>query len=478
MSKEENNNEIENDESDSKEVVDELSKVARNPKQNIAIVVLLCLVGAFLIFNMFFSSSNNKVENKAIDLPKNVIKPVKDNQSQDISIVKLPELPFISQPPKPNKLPAANIDDTSPPHDPSLPTQPKPLPILDTQSILSKANDSSDNQKQRLKQKNTSSIVVLSSSNSSAQQSSSKDLSSFNAKIINVSNQSDFLIASGKIIDAVLETAINSDTGSPKVRAIISRDVYSESGKNILIPKGSKIFGSYNSGASNDRVQVSWDSIYYNSGYILEMNATLVDRLGRNGEEGRFDPKNKENFSNLVMSSAFSILAAKGIDVLIKPVGNNLAILNANNIRTGASGIIAKYPNPQMPDIPNILEEICTFINNAIEDKTSPAYLSADTQCNTLRTSTEADVGKRINAINNLVNSVSSQLVSSVTNNQTQAQKAASDSYDGITKSVKNMFGQPNTPTITIPQGKAIKIQMMQNYVFPQDFTNKVKIIQ
>ena len=49
------------------------------------------------------------------------------------------------------------------------------------------------------------------------------------------------ILGRGKMLDAIIESAVNTDFGG-EIRAIISRDVYSEWGRNILIPKGSRIF--------------------------------------------------------------------------------------------------------------------------------------------------------------------------------------------------------------------------------------------
>ena len=64
----------------------------------------------------------------------------------------------------------------------------------------------------------------------------------------------EFVLGRGKIIDAVLETGINTDFGG-EVRAVIGRDVFSESGKMILIPKGSRVFGTYSIGITGECFQ-------------------------------------------------------------------------------------------------------------------------------------------------------------------------------------------------------------------------------
>jgi len=51
-----------------------------------------------------------------------------------------------------------------------------------------------------------------------------------------------YIVGEGKMIDAVLETAVNTDLKG-KIRAIVSRDVYAESGNRVLVPKGSRLIG-------------------------------------------------------------------------------------------------------------------------------------------------------------------------------------------------------------------------------------------
>lgn len=53
------------------------------------------------------------------------------------------------------------------------------------------------------------------------------------------------ILGRGKMLDVIIESTVNTDFGG-EIRAIISRDVYSEWGRNILIPKGSRVLGTYN----------------------------------------------------------------------------------------------------------------------------------------------------------------------------------------------------------------------------------------
>ncbi|MDZ5760960.1 TrbI/VirB10 family protein [Lyticum sinuosum] len=101
-------------------------------------------------------------------------------------------------------------------------------------------------------------------------------------------------IVQGKIIDAVLETAITTQMGqSGIVRATISRDVYADQGKNILIPKGSRVIGNYQGGVKDGQTRVSivWDRIVTPKGIDIKIASEASDRLGRTGVPGFVDDK-------------------------------------------------------------------------------------------------------------------------------------------------------------------------------------------
>jgi len=103
----------------------------------------------------------------------------------------------------------------------------------------------------------------------------------------------DRTIAQGKLIHAVLETAINTDVVG-MARAIISRDVYGESGENILIPKGSRVIGEYAKEQIKDgqtRIAVNWKRLIRPDGIDIMLDSPGTDTLGRGGVEGSLDTK-------------------------------------------------------------------------------------------------------------------------------------------------------------------------------------------
>ena len=117
----------------------------------------------------------------------------------------------------------------------------------------------------------------------------------------------DTIIAQGKIIDAVLETAINSEHPG-MTRALVSHDIYGDSGNTILLPRGSRLVGQYDSGVSKgqDRIFVIWQRAIRPDGVDIQLGSAGTDTLGRTGIEGNV------NYHFLAMFGAATLLSVIG----------------------------------------------------------------------------------------------------------------------------------------------------------------------
>jgi type IV secretion system protein VirB10 len=122
-------------------------------------------------------------------------------------------------------------------------------------------------------------------------------------------------INQGKIINAILETAINTDVQT-QVRAIVSRDIYSQLGKNILIPKGSRIIGAFQmaTGVGVSRIGINWTRIIRTDGLNISITSNTADNLGRGGVEGELDNKYTQVMKNAFLSSMITIASAAIVD--------------------------------------------------------------------------------------------------------------------------------------------------------------------
>lgn len=142
-------------------------------------------------------------------------------------------------------------------------------------------------------------------------------------------------IAQGKMLTAVLETAINTEIPG-LVRAVVSRDVYAESGTNVLIPRGSRLYGSYSSviARGQGRVQISWTRLLRPDGVTMAITFNASDQFGRSGISGEVDNR----YSSIIASSMLtSVIALGGIIAAQKLVGGNAQTVTTTNPQQGTT---------------------------------------------------------------------------------------------------------------------------------------------
>ena len=111
-------------------------------------------------------------------------------------------------------------------------------------------------------------------------------------------------LAQGSVIQAALQTAINSDLPG-NVVAVVAEPVYAFAGDAILIPKGSRLFGQYRSGIEvhQKRILVLWSRILTPDGTSMEIASVGGDQLGRSGLTGLVDTKFDERFGGAALIS-------------------------------------------------------------------------------------------------------------------------------------------------------------------------------
>ncbi len=101
---------------------------------------------------------------------------------------------------------------------------------------------------------------------------------------------SPYEVMAGTMIPAILVTGINSDLPSESV-AVVREDVYDTvTGNVLLIPKGTRVIGEYDSGISygQDRLLIVWKRLIFPNGkYIGLSNMNGVDLSGYAGFSGK-----------------------------------------------------------------------------------------------------------------------------------------------------------------------------------------------
>lgn len=119
-----------------------------------------------------------------------------------------------------------------------------------------------------------------------------------------VPQMSPYELKRGSVIAATLVTGINSDLPG-RITAQVSQNVYdSATGRHLLIPQGSKLFGRYDSNVSfgQDRVLVIWTDIIFPNGATLQIGGMAgTDAAGYGGFSDKVDTHFFETFGSAIL---------------------------------------------------------------------------------------------------------------------------------------------------------------------------------
>lgn len=124
-----------------------------------------------------------------------------------------------------------------------------------------------------------------------------------------VPTSSPYTLSAGTLIPGVLITGIASDLPG-EIVGQTSRDVYdSRTQRIILIPKGSKLIGTYDNQvvASQSRLLVAWTRLILPDGRSMTLpGLALTDAQGRAGAEGKVDNHGGRVFGHSILLSLIS----------------------------------------------------------------------------------------------------------------------------------------------------------------------------
>ncbi|MFB9223607.1 TrbI/VirB10 family protein [Paracoccus cavernae] len=140
-------------------------------------------------------------------------------------------------------------------------------------------------------------------------------------------------VVQGTLIEATLQTAIQSSLEG-NVIATVSYDVYSMDMSNVVIPRGSKLFGRYSSdiGRGQRRVLVAWDRVVTPDGQSADLAAYGTDRIGRSGLTGKV---RNHTLARFVGAGAVSIIG--GLPSIISAALENESDSGRGNTRSAWS---------------------------------------------------------------------------------------------------------------------------------------------
>lgn len=139
-------------------------------------------------------------------------------------------------------------------------------------------------------------------------------------------------VMQGTLIEAALETAISTDLAG-NVSAIVSHDVWSFDMSRVLIPRGSRLFGRYDSevDAGQRRVLIAWDRLVTTDGQSVTLAAYGTDRIGRSGLPGAVKNHFLQRFGTAALISLIGAVPTLAAD---KYAANEVASDTAENVGT------------------------------------------------------------------------------------------------------------------------------------------------
>ncbi len=125
----------------------------------------------------------------------------------------------------------------------------------------------------------------------------------------------DTLLLRGTYIRCVLQSRIVSDYPG-YTSCIVTEPVYSVNGKRLLLPRGSKVQGSYGRDELiGERVNVAWDRVTTPNGLDINMTSPGVDVLGSAGHPGHYTAHWGQRITSAllisILSDAFKYAAAE-----------------------------------------------------------------------------------------------------------------------------------------------------------------------
>ena len=115
------------------------------------------------------------------------------------------------------------------------------------------------------------------------------------------------LVSAGTLIPAVLETPV--DTARPGLlRAMVSRDIRGFDGTAVLIPRGTRLIGEYDSDvrSGQDRVLATWTRLIRPDGTTSRIGSPATDALGGGGIPGKVHSFFLQRFASAVLQSALA----------------------------------------------------------------------------------------------------------------------------------------------------------------------------
>ncbi len=151
------------------------------------------------------------------------------------------------------------------------------------------------------------------------------------------------VVLQGKAIPAVLARSIDSRYSDVPAIAIVETNIYGEEGRNILIPAGSRLIGTFGGGSEGveqqngvAKLQIAWNRLIRPDGVAFDLEgANSGDAQGRGGVAAYLDEQLWNKYGTSVLStlatSAVSYMMATNDDVTTSSNGSSSDSTGSSN---------------------------------------------------------------------------------------------------------------------------------------------------
>lgn len=186
------------------------------------------------------------------------------------------------------------------------------------------------------------------------------------------------MLAQGKLIDCVLDTAISTVVAG-MTKCSLTRDVYGEDGKVVLLDRGTELTGEYraNLRTGQSRLGIIWTRAKTPTGVVITLASPATDSLGRAGVDGYLDTHFWERYGASILLSSLddtlAIIANRSRD------NGSTIYIPPNTTSTGreASGV-ALEQNIRIPPtiVKNQGEHVAVFVARDLDFRSVYGYRS------------------------------------------------------------------------------------------------------
>jgi type IV secretion system protein VirB10 len=180
------------------------------------------------------------------------------------------------------------------------------------------------------------------------------------------------MIARGKLIDCTLDTAISTVVAG-MTRCTLTRDVYGDDGKAVVLDRGTELTGEYRSNLriGQARLGIVWSRAKTPGGVIIELDSPATDSLGRAGVDGYVDNHFWARYGAAILLSSLD----DTLTLVTSRADRNQIYVPQNTSRTGRDAAsVALEANVNIPPtiVKNQGEHVAVFVARDLDFR--PVY--------------------------------------------------------------------------------------------------------